>query len=255
MQTTSPFGYKKIVPLRKTSRVVLPRPGEVPPFCHQMHMIPLSFTEIPAASRDYPIVFVSDDKTKAFTTMAVLGMKEKQNLYLLSTGKWDRRVYLPAYVRRYPFCMARVRLNGEEQRQRTICVDQDALNDQGQALFDDAGFPLPHWAQIKKLLEEYETDLARCNQMCEILSDFGLFEPFSMRAVLEGGFSLEVTGMHRIEEKRLQNLKADQLRSLLKKNVIAKIFAHVQSLENFHRLLDRRSVFAADPPTSRSELN
>ena len=76
-----------------------------------------------------------------------------------------------------------------------------------------------------------------------------------MRAVLDGGFSLEVSGMHRIEEKRLQTLKADQLRTLLKKNLMAKIFSHTQSLDNFYRLLDRRSVFAAEPPTNPSELN
>jgi len=69
--------------------------------------MPLSLAEFGPASRDYPIVFVSADEGKTFNAVAVLGLQSMQNLFILTDGTWDRRVYLPAYVRRYPFCMAR----------------------------------------------------------------------------------------------------------------------------------------------------
>ena len=52
-------------------------------------------------------------------------------------GAWDRNVYLPAYVRRYPFCMARVNVDKVEQADRLICVEKAYLDDQGETMFDD----------------------------------------------------------------------------------------------------------------------
>ena len=41
--------------------------------------------------------------------MAILGIQEGQNLFVMPDGRWDRRAYIPAYIRRYPFCVHTVR--------------------------------------------------------------------------------------------------------------------------------------------------
>ncbi len=51
--------------------------------------------------------------------------------------------YVPAYVRRYPFCMTRVTVDGKEAPERVACVEKLALNDRDEALFDEQGKPLP----------------------------------------------------------------------------------------------------------------
>ena len=67
------------------------------------------------------------------TRLSVLGLQSMQNLFILTDGTWDRRVYLPAYVRRYPFCMAKVTLDGEAQKERIVCVEASAVQDGGAA--------------------------------------------------------------------------------------------------------------------------
>jgi hypothetical protein len=244
MQINPPFGYKEIVPLYKNNKVKLPAPGAVPEFCKQLNAIPISFTEFSVACRDYPLVFTSGDNGQTYAPVAVLGLTDGENLFL-ARGAWDQGVYLPAYVRRYPFCMARVNVDKVEQADRLICVEKDFLDDKGEIMFDPEGKALPKWQPIEKLLQEYEADLERSREMASILSDYALLEPFTMQAQTNAGAAMNLTGMYRVDEKRLEFLNSSQYKNLIKKGVMGRIYAHLISLDNFARLLDRKVGSAA----------
>ena len=240
MQINPPFGYKEIVPLYKNNKVALPAPGTVPEFCKQLNAIPISYTEFSVACRDYPLVFTSGDQGKTFAPVAVLGLTNGENLFLAG-GAWEQGVYVPAYARRYPFCMARVNLDKVEQADRLICVEKAFLDDKGEAMFDAEGKALPKWQPIEKLLQEYEADLERSREMSGILSDYALLEPFAMQAQTKAGAAMNLTGMFRVDEKKLEFLNASQHKNLIKKGVMGRIYAHLISLDNFARLLDRKA--------------
>lgn len=244
MQINPPFGYKEIVPLYKNSKVKLPAPGAVPGFCRQLNAIPISYTEFSIACRDYPLVFTSGDEGETYAPVAVLGLTNGENLFL-ADGAWEKNAYVPAYVRRYPFCMARVNLDKVEQADRLICVEKAFLDDAGVAMFDAEGNPLPKWQPIEKLLQEYEADLERSREMSGILSDYALLEPFAMQAQTKAGAAMNLTGMYRVDEKKIGALNASQLKNLIKKGVMGRIYAHLISLDNFARLLDRKVGRAA----------
>ena len=239
MQINPPFGYKEIVPLYKNQKVRLPDSGTVPEFCRGLNAIPVSYGEFAVACRDYPLVFASGDSGRSYSPVAVLGLADRENLFL-ADGAWERGAYLPAYLRRYPFCMARVTLDKVEQAERLICVEKDFLNESGEAMFDAAGAALPQWQPIEKLLQEYETDLERSREMCSILADYALLEPFVMQAQTNAGAAMNLAGMFRVEEKKLEFLNASQHKNLLKKGIMGRIYAHLISLDNFARLLDRK---------------
>jgi len=147
---------------------------------------------------------------------------------------------VPAYVRRYPFCMARVTLDKVEQADRLICVEKTFLDEQGETMFDTEGKALPKWQPIEKLLQEYEADLERSREMSAILSDYALLEPFAMQAQTKAGGAMNLTGMYRVDEKKMEFLNASQHKNLIKKGVMGRIYAHLISLDNFARLLDRK---------------
>jgi hypothetical protein len=61
-------------------------------------------------------------------------------------------------------------------------------------MFDSGGQPGAKWRDIERLLSEYEADLDRSREMCAILADYGLFEPFTMQATLakeKGGGAMQ----------------------------------------------------------------
>src|SRR6266581_2480167 len=160
MQINPPFGYSEIVPLYKNQKVRLPAPGALPEFCRKVNAVPISYSEFAVACRDYPLAFITTDQSKTFLPVAVLGVTGGENLFLRD-GQWDGSVYLPAYVRRYPFCMARVTLDSVEQADRLICVEKAFVSEEGERMFDDSGLALARWQPIEKLLQEYEADLER----------------------------------------------------------------------------------------------
>lgn len=244
MQINPPFGYTDVVPLLKTHRVRLLRAGEVPPFVRTLNAIPISYTEFAPAARDYPVVFTSGDGGKTYAPVAVLGMNAGENLFS-AADDWAQDVYVPAYARRYPFCMAKVKMQDVEQQDRLICVEKTYIEGAGgEALFDEKGEPLAKWRDLQRLLVEYEADLERGRELCAILADYALLQPFSMQATLNQGEKMQLTGMHRVDETKIEHLNASQFKNLAKKGVLGRIYAHLLSLENFARLLRRRAASA-----------
>jgi SapC protein len=240
MEINPPFGYKEIVPLHKDRKVRLLGPGEIPEFCRKANALPISYSEFTVACRDYPLAFVSTDSGRTFSPVAVLGIAEGENLFLRD-GRWESSVYVPAYLRRYPFCMARVTLNSVEQADRLICVEKGFIADDGEPMFDEAGAPLPRWLPIEKLLREYEADIERGREMCAILTDYALLQAFSLQASTKGG-TVSFGGMYRVDEKRLEFLNAAQHKTLIRKGVMGRIYAHLMSLDNFARLVARKEA-------------
>jgi hypothetical protein len=247
MDIRPPYGYQEIVPLTKQHRVLLPEPRKLPLVFRSITALPLSYTEFAAACRDYPIAFISGDSGRTFVAMAVLGLENQQNLFVTADGAWDAGAYLPAYVRRYPFCMTRVTMDGKEQAERIACVEKRAINDKGEALHDAQGNPSPVWEERKKLLFDYENDLMRSDEMSRVLSTLGLLETFTMQAVPNQGTPLSMTGLYRVKEQKVAALAPDKLKELTQNGVLARVYAHLISLANFGRLLDRRTGEAKAP--------
>jgi hypothetical protein len=244
MQINPPFGYREIVPLQKNQGVTLPPAGTLPAFCAQTNAMPVSYIEFAPAARNYPIVFASNDQGKTYAAVAVLGLAQNENLFVRN-GAWEQGLYVPAYVRRFPFCMARVTMGEKPQENRLICVEKSSVADAGEKMFDAEGKPTQRWTQIEQLLREYEADLERTRELCAILADYELFEPFTMQATPAGGAQpLNLAGMFRVQEAKLEHLNAAQHKNLFKKGIVGRIYAHLLSLENFGGLLARRAKLA-----------
>jgi hypothetical protein len=247
MDIRPPYGYRDIVPLNKAHRVVLPRPRWVPADLRNSTGLPLSFAEFAPACRDYPIAFVSTDAGKNYVAMIITGIVARQNLFLLADETWDPAAYTPAYVRRYPFCMTRVSVDGKEQPERIACVEKRALSENGEALYDAKGDMLPFWEERRKLLFEFEGDLVRTEEMSRRLAELGLYEEFTMQAVPRQGEPVALAGMYRVAETRLNDLPAATFKELGQSGILARVYAHLISLANFGRLLDRHAARGAAP--------
>src|SRR5690554_1824054 len=111
--------YNKIIPLnREQHRDLCIRPGaEKAGFSRTTHFVPLAGPEFIQTARDMPIFFAKD---AGGGPIALLGLREKENLFLEQDGAWRGGVYAPAFIRRYPFVLA----SGDDQDQVTVCIDE-----------------------------------------------------------------------------------------------------------------------------------
>jgi hypothetical protein len=240
MANLSPFGYGPIVALERQHRVLLPQldargGGLAPTFARTQNGIALSQGEFIAASRDHPIVFAPlSDGTAA--PMAVVGLSVNENLMLDAEGYWRADSYVPAFLRRFPFCLSVLEIDGVRQEDKVVCVDESYLDAGGIALFTPDGTPSPRWNAIFTLLEDYERDQIATAKMCEVLTKFELLEAMTVRVLDGARVSSALTGMLRVSEEKLKQLKPAQLKALTEKGLMACIYAHLFSLNNFERL-------------------
>jgi SapC len=244
-----PVGFKKLEALNKRAhRFALPREPSFA-FCAQLNALPLTLSEFPVACRHYPIAFSSPDGIGDFGAVAVMGLKSAQNLFCGEDGKWREGVYVPAYVRCYPFCLATVIENGKTRRDKLVCIDAGAVVQDGVELFTERGDSTPAWREREKLLQEYESDVARTAGMCKALQGMGLFREFALQATTTtvDRELFNLTGMYRVDEAALAGLSLSQIRKLINQGWMEKIYAHLISLRNFQSLADGHGALPRRP--------
>lgn len=210
-----PFGYTALAPLQKTDRVLIPH-GATPEFCRAVNALALSAGEFVAAARDYPIAFAAGD-AGAYTPVAILGLADRQNLFVDERGEWEPGSYVPAFVRRYPFCIARITVEEKQCNERLVCVEKAYLDRQGVAPYDESGQASTVWQNFERLLQQYESDLESTSAMCAMLDKLELFSPFQFQVMQGPTTAFTMKGMHRIDEKKLGELKPASHKALVTK--------------------------------------
>ena len=155
MNITIPPGYKGLVALdkeiHKGKGVVTNRRAAFAAGLTGVYILAAEFVQ---ASRHYPIVFAQDQASGEFMPIAVTGLNQDENLFVGTDGEWLKDMYVPAYVRRWPFFG--VRITGEEAKNGNIliCVDDAGLEASSTTVFDTSGNPSTDFQPIQTLISE-----------------------------------------------------------------------------------------------------
>ncbi|MBH9577490.1 SapC family protein [Inhella proteolytica] len=203
----------------------------------------LNVIEFADACQNFPIVFVragqgQDGKPAPLMPLAVLGLQNGENLFIKEDGTWDAE-YAPAYLRRYPFAMARLD-NGE---QMVVCMDdqwEGFSQTEGQPMFDDKGEPTEFTQSVLKFLESYETEVERTRLVCEALDEAGILEPMRFEASMEGGQKIEVDGFLAINDEKFAKLEDAKVLDFHRRGLLQVVEYHRISMRNMRRLAAKR---------------
>jgi hypothetical protein len=239
---TNPIFYKEITPLdrnRHAGLFLAPRTDYR--YAGSTNSIFLAAVEFGRAFREYPIVF-GDDGQSIFP-LAVLGLRDGENLFVTPEGGWDAS-YVPAYVRRYPFILS-TQPNSDSL---TVCIDQSYTNlnteQEGQALFEE-GKESTLLQESLAFLKDFQTQYAVTVQIGNRLKELGILESMQANIQLNGGSKLNMGGFLSVNRSRLSELSEGQLASLARDGILELIYLHLNSMDNFARLVERLSKIPA----------
>lgn len=168
----------------------------------------------------------------------VLGLRQQENLFVDDQGQWLARSYLPAHIRRHPFCITEIPDAQGRAPQRLVCVEQQALRADAPPLFTKAGEPTPAWETVQRLIEAIEAAQQQTRVLCKRLEALGLLTPFDALAMPRGGQRMRLQGLYRVDEEKLSAVPGKDLRMMLRKSELKWTYAHLLSLENFGKLMD-----------------
>jgi len=232
--------YKEIVPLNATQHGKMKiRQVEKSPFIAQTHAIPITVDEFGLAQRHYPIVFSIGENS---IPIALMGLNEGVNVFLDPDGRpIDTATYIPAYIRRYPFLLAKLNPDTDEL---SLCVDptSEAVGefDDGQPLFD-GDQPSDATKAILEFCEQFETAGQRTSAFMEDVKKSGLLMDGEVAIQPEGYQQPFIyRGFQMIDEEKLRELRGDELRKMNQNGMLPLLYAHLFSLAQMREVFARQ---------------
>ena len=184
--------------------------------------------------------------------IAVFGLVQNQNLYV--TGERWRAQYMPAVLRAYPFCIARI-----DADRFAICVDlawTGALGADGQPLFTDTGEQAQVLKEMTPYLEQLEAEIQRTRLVGKKLLELGVLTEMRFDATMPDGRQHTVDGFLTVDDKKMTELSDAVVGELHRTGVLGLVQLHWVSMGNMRRLVDwhvERS--AAGEPAAASAIS
>ena len=222
------------------------RPQDTAPFLIGQHAIPITTDEFPLVQRHMPIVFsVGDDAIP----LALMGLNEGVNVFMGDDGKLtENTFYVPAYVRRYPYMLARLRPEADEL---SLCFDPTSPTigkfDEGEALFAD-GKPTEFTQGILSFAESFEQAGARTQNFMNELREMDLLMDGEVSIQADGADQPFIyRGFQMINEQKLTDMRGDQLRKMSQSGMLPLLYAHLFSLSLMRDIFARQAQLGMTP--------
>lgn len=235
-----PLFYKALEPINVTQHGnmkvrSIPATSEI----SSTHAIPLTVDEFTLVQRHFPIVFSIGDNP---IPMALMGLNEGVNVFIGADGRpLEPQIYIPAYIRRYPFLLARLRPDSDEL---SLCVDPTAgaVGDfpDGEPLFN-GDHPSEATTAILQFCEQFEAAGQRTAAFMEDLKKSDLLMEGEVAIQPEGAPQPFVyRGFRMVDEDKLREMRGDELRKMNQNGMLPIIYAHLFSLSQMRDVFGRQ---------------
>jgi len=224
-------------------------------FMREAHAIPITVTEFGMVASCYPVIFIGDERTP----LAVMGVRQGQNLFIGADGRVVEDFYVPAFARRYPFVFA----NDESSERLILCVDRAApmVTNQPEVKFFENGQPTQFTNDAIEFCKEFERQRQATNDFVKMMRDFDLFEQKTVAIQPrdaqgnEAGPQQKIADYWAISEERLNALPNDKFMELKANGAVGAIYAHLVSLLNWQRVIQRAVRAQETVPAAAAPAN
>jgi len=210
------------------------------------HAIPLTVDEFGLAQRHYPIVFSVGENP---VPIALMGLNEGVNAFLTEEGRLrDENLYTPAYIRRYPFLLAKIKPDSDDL---SLCFDPTAEAigkfEDGEPLFVD-GKPSEAIELVLDFCEQFESAGQRTSAFMEDLKQADLLMDGEV-SIQPDGFAQPFIyrGFRMVDEEKLRNLRGDELRKMMQSGMLPLVYAHLFSLSQMRDVFGRQLAQGTAP--------
>jgi len=238
----------KYIPLDKEKHSALKvNPVHNYEFVKDTHLASATLREFAQVASCMPIVFINDQASGNYHTIAMFGLEQNSNLYF-QDGKWMGHI-VPLNVQRYPFD---VRPDGDKLG---VFFDESSslMGEEGEALFTEAGEPSEYLNNQQQLLGDIANSEMATQRFIKEVVDLGLLDTIQLAVQYANGENRNVTGLHSISEKRLNALSDEKILELKKSGHLGAIYTAMLSLGQLNRLVQLSST--TDKPIRSIQLN
>ncbi len=206
-------------------------------FAAKQHFVPLHVGEFGPAAINYPIIFAGDQRAP----LAVMGINEGDNLFIADDGLFRPGAYVPAFIRRYPFVVAR----DDQAGRMVVCIDRQFglfTEEYPDVMLFENGQPSAFTTRCIEFCGQFNTDAQVTQSFVTLLTDLDLFETkqttFTPRNPDgSAGEPVLIAEYFAVSEDKLKALPASKLAELRDNGALGVIYAHLVSLNGWDRLI------------------
>lgn len=205
-------------------------------FAAKVHSVPLTVFEFAMAARDFPILFAGNNADEA-GPVAMLGLRQSENLFVDANGHWEQGTYMPAFVRRYPFVLAE-KPPGAPGDEFTVFLDEAHAGfskEEGNRLFNEDGSDTELLTGTVKFLGEFQESVKRSREFTVRLRELDLLEQRTVQ-LKRNEETTVVNGLFVVNEEKLRKLDEKTAHAMLVDGTMGWVYAHLLSLANIERL-------------------
>ncbi|HEX2803126.1 MAG TPA: SapC family protein [Sphingomicrobium sp.] len=254
-QQQLPLLYTALEPLNSKAHAKMKiRPVDKAPGIATTHAVPATVDEFPLLARHYPIIFAVGENP---VPLALMGLSEGVNAFMDENGRTtEGNLYIPAYLRRYPFLLARLRPDSDEL---SLCFDPTAgaIGEfkEGEPLFEENGDASKATKAVLEFCEQFETAGQRTSAFLEDLKKSGLLMDGEVAIQPEGADKPFIyRGFQMVDEEKLRDLPGDKLRKFNQSGLLPLIYAHLFSLSQIREVFARQVAQGKGPaPVKQAE--
>ena len=239
MTTTQrqPIFYRDVVPLsRERHKDWYVDMAQGYQFTAATNSIYVAGTEFPMVAREYPIVFAKD-ATEKLVPVAMLGLRQNQNLMVGRDGAW-RGTYVPAYIRRYPFILANA---ATDANSFAVCIDESYSGfntaGEGERLITESGEHGEILSNSVKFLEEFHKHSEITATFCQAVAEAKLVESMQANISLKSGDKFSLAGLYCVPRNRIKAMSPEQLKMFVDRDYMDLLYLHMYSLSNMDKLI------------------
>ncbi|MDF2179867.1 SapC family protein [Aliiglaciecola sp. CAU 1673] len=197
-------------------------------------LIPVQLREFVAIACEFPIIFVKHQETGRFRSVALMGLKQGENLYC-QNGHWPGH-YVPQALRNPPFSFSRAQENDD---QLILCIDvqhPSVSAHSGEALFTEEGEQSDYLQKRANNMLSYVTDSQITEHFITFLLDNDLLVSRALQLQMPDNEMLQLNGIYVVDEKRLAALPSNKIEELHTRGLLAPIYAQLISMQQIQRL-------------------
>ena len=209
-----------------------------------MHAVFVTAGEFAQAALEFALIFVptgdrpGERPVRQVSPVALLGVRPNENLHV-DGSRWDAG-YLPAFIRRYPYLTAPVR--GADAPGIYVDAAWPGFNDsEGEPLFDADGKPTAALDHALDFMRLFDAEASRTRELCARIVELDVLKGMKADMQLAGGEHLSVDGFLTVDEDKLRALPDATIVELHRSGLLAVLHAHLLSLGNLRRLIERKS--------------
>lgn len=230
---TLPLFYTNPVPLDSKAHVKLALKQNIGfGFTAKINAVPVNLVEMPQVCHAYPIAFSPDSNA---TPVAILGLRDGENLFVDDKNNWETDLYIPAYIRRYPFIFSEIPDSG----QLTLCVDMtDEVTEEGgaQPFFNADGTPTDLSNNALEFCKSYHAAGQQTIEFSRALDAAGVLVAREAQISVGERARVNFSGFRIVDEQKLAALDDKIFLEWREKGWLPFIYAHLFSGAQWQRL-------------------